>query len=217
MEHDMAYSFEDGSAGIIRLEAGPFGTNSYIVVCKSSGESILVDAPGDADIIMAQLAGTHPRYILITHNHIDHIGALGELKSALGIPIAIHPLDAGNLQHTPDVDLNNGDIIDVGLLKIRVLHTPGHTPGSTCFLVGRYLLSGDTIFPGGPGKTWSRDDFKVIVESIETKILVLPDETGIYPGHGDATQVGTEKPAFAIFASRPHPPELFGDVLWLSA
>ena len=213
----MSYSFEDDSVGIIKLELGPFGTNAYIIVCKSSGESILVDAPGDADKILDQLARTHPRYTVITHNHIDHIGALGELKSALGIPVAIHPLDAGGLQHPPDVDLKDGDIIDLGLLKIQVLHTPGHTPGSTCLLVGRYLLSGDTIFPGGPGKTWSPADFKAIVQSIETKILVLPDETGIYPGHGDATQVGTEKRAFAIFASRPHPPDLHGDVLWLSA
>ena len=213
----MAYSFEDESAGITRLEAGPYGTNTYIVVCKSSGESVLIDAPGDADKILEQLAGTHPRCILITHNHIDHIGALGELKAALWIPIAIHPLDAGQLQHPPDINLNDCDIIDAGLLKIRVLHTPGHTPGSTCFLIGRYLLSGDTIFPGGPGKTWSPADFKTIVQSIETKIVVLPDETGIYPGHGDATQVGTEKRAFDLFASRPHPADLFGDVLWLSA
>jgi len=213
----MAYSLEDGSIGIIRLELGPFGTNAYIVVCKSSAESILVDAPDDAGKILKQLAGTHPKYIVITHNHMDHTGALGELKSALSVPVAIHPLDAGGLQHPPDIELKDGDIMDLGLLKIKVLHTPGHTSGSTCLLVGRYLLSGDTIFPGGPGKTWSPADFKAIVQSIETKILVLPDETGIYPGHGDATQVGTEKRAFAIFASRPHPPDLHGDVLWLSA
>jgi hydroxyacylglutathione hydrolase len=213
----MEYSFEDDSAGVIKLELGPFGTNAYIVVCKSSGESLLVDAPGDADKILSELAGTHPRCIVITHSHIDHIGALGELKSGLGIPVAIHPLDAGQLQYTADVDLNDGGLIEMGQLKIKVLHTPGHTPGSTCLLVGKYLLSGDTIFPGGPGHTVTPDNFKVIVESIETKILVLPDETGIYPGHGEPTQVGTEKKAFAIFASQPHAPNLHGDVLWLSA
>lgn len=213
----MAYSFEDDIAGIVRLELGPFGTNAYIVVCKSSGESVVVDAPGDAGKILGALAGTQPRYILITHSHIDHIGALDELRSKLGIPAAIHPLDACELQHPPDIDLHDGDLIDVGLLKIKVMHTPGHTPGSTCFLVGRHLLSGDTIFPGGPGKTWSAADFKAIVTAIETKILLLPDETGIYPGHGDSTQVGIEKQAFAAFASRPHPPDLYGDVLWQPA
>jgi glyoxylase-like metal-dependent hydrolase (beta-lactamase superfamily II) len=213
----MTYSFEDDSVGIIRLELGPFGTNAYIVVCKSSGESILVDAPGDAGKILDQLTGTQPKCIMVTHNHIDHIGALGELKSKLTIPIAIHPLDSGGLQHAPDIELNDGDLIDVGLLKIRVFHTPGHTPGSTCLLVGKYLLSGDTIFPGGPGKTWSPAGFQAIVKSIETRILLLPDETGIYPGHGESTQVGTEKRAFAYFASQPHPPNLYGDVLWQSS
>lgn len=213
----MAYSFEDDGLGITKLELGPFGTNGYIAVCKSSGDSILVDAPGDAYIIVGQLAGTRPKYILITHNHIDHIGALGELKSKLNIPVAIHPLDAGGLQHAPDIELNDGDLIDVGLMKIKVLHTPGHTPGSTCFLVGRHLLSGDTIFLGGPGKTWSPGGFQAIVKSVETRILVLPDETGIYPGHGEATTVGTEKKAFALFASRTHPTDLFGDVVWQSA
>lgn len=210
----MAYSFEDDSAGIIKLQLGPFGTNAYIVICKSSGESIVVDAPGDAGKMLGELAGTSPKCIVLTHSHIDHIGALDELKSKLGVPVAIHPLDAGGLQHPPDFDLHDGDLIDVGLMKIKVLHTPGHTPGSTCFLVGRYLLSGDTIFPGGPGKTWSPADFKAIVAAIETKILALPGETGIYPGHGDATKVGTEKEAFAAFASRPHPPDLYGDVFW---
>ena len=120
------------------------------------------------------------------------------------------------LQDPPDVDLNDDDLIEVGLLRIKVLHTPGHTPGSTCFLVGRYLLSGDTIFPGGPGKTGTPADFAEIVKSIVTKILVLPDETEIHPGHGDSTILGTEKKAFAVFASRPHAPDLHGDVLWLS-
>jgi len=213
----MQYSFEDDKAGIFKLELGPFATNAYIVVCKATGDSILVDAPDNTGQLLRQLAGTKPKYILITHNHIDHIGALRELKSELGIPVAIHPLDAGNLQHTRDMDLNDGDSIDMGSLQIRVLHTPGHTPGSACFLIGRFLLAGDTIFPGGPGRTWTPADFKTIVRSIQTKILVLPGDTGIYPGHGIDTNVGTEKRAFTTFASQPHEPDLYGDVLWLSS
>lgn len=109
------------------------------------------------------------------------------------------------------------DTIDVGRLKLKVLHTPGHTPGSVCFLLGKYLISGDTIFPGGPGKTTTPADFEQIVKSIETKIFVLPDDTEVYPGHGDSTVLGKEKKEFAIFASRPHTPGLCGDVLWLSS
>jgi len=213
----MVSSFEDRRASIIKLELGPFGTNAYIVTCKATRESVLVDAPGEPDRIVSQLAGTHPRYLLITHSHSDHIEVLGQLKSELEIPVAIHPLDATKLRCQPDIDLHDGELISVGLLKIKVLHTPGHTPGSTCFIVSRYLLAGDTIFPGGPGSTRTAADFKQIVESIKTKILVLPDETEILPGHGESSLLATEKRAFSIFASRHRVQDLHGDVLWLSS
>ena len=208
---------KDNNVRITKLELGPFGTNAYVVRCQASGESILVDAPGDADKILAQLADTSPRYILVTHNHLDHIGALDELKSRLKIPVAVHPLDATRLPVHTDIELHDSDIVEVGRLKLKVLHTPGHTPGSVCFLLGKYLISGDTIFPGGPGKTTTPADFEQIVKSIETKIFVLPDDTEVYPGHGDSTVLGKEKKEFAIFASRPHTPGLCGDVLWLSS
>ena len=106
--------------------------------------------------------------------------------------------------------------VSLGNLKFEVLYTPGHTQGSLCFRAGRYLISGDTIFPGGPGKTRSPAAFKQIIESITGKILVLPDDTQIYPGHGDSTVLKKEKDEFTIFSSRPHNPDLCGDVLWLS-
>jgi glyoxylase-like metal-dependent hydrolase (beta-lactamase superfamily II) len=208
---------QDNAVRITRLELGPFGTNAYIVVCQTTGDSILVDAPGEADEVLSQLAGTKPKYIVITHSHIDHIGALEELKSKLKIPVALHPKDAARLPSRPDIELNDGDTIEVGKLKLKVLHTLGHTPGSLCLLVGKYLIAGDTIFPGGPGKTGTPADFKQIVKSIETKLFVLPDDTEVYPGHGDATVLGKEKKEFAAFASKPHDPNLCGDVLWLSS
>ena len=208
---------QDSAVRITRLELAPFGTNAYILVCQATGGSILVDAPGEADNVLSQLAGTKPKYIVITHSHIDHIGALEEIRASLKIPVAIHPKDADRLQSRPDIELNDGDTIEAGKLKPKVLHTPGHTLGGLCLLAGKYLISGDTLFPGGPGKTGTPADFEQIIKSIKSKLFVLPDDTEVYPGHGESTVLGKEKSEFAIFASKPHDPSLCGDVLWLSA
>lgn len=213
----MAIVAQDNDARLIRFDVAPFGTNAYIVICQATGVSLLVDAPGEADEILKQLSTTRPRYIVLTHSHLDHIGALAELKSRLKIPLAVHPLDAGRLPLRPEIELGDSDTIELGRLNIRVLHTPGHTPGSVCLLLGRYLISGDTIFPGGPGKTGTPADFRQIVKSLETKIFVLPDDTLVFPGHGDATVLGKEKREFSVFSSKPHSPDLCGDVLWLSS
>jgi glyoxylase-like metal-dependent hydrolase (beta-lactamase superfamily II) len=202
---------------IDRLKLGPFDTNSYILTCPLTGDSVLVDAPGEASEVLKATKGTNPRYILITHNHMDHIGALLELKSRLRITIGAHRLDAKGLPLRPEILLEDGEKVSFGKMSLKVFHTPGHTPGSLCFWVGNHLISGDTIFPGGPGKTKSPTDLKLIIESITSKIFVLPDDTAIYPGHGDSTIIRKEKEEFAIFSSRPHDPKLFGDVLWLSS
>jgi glyoxylase-like metal-dependent hydrolase (beta-lactamase superfamily II) len=207
---------QDNDVTIIRLELGPFGTNAYMLVCQATLDSVVVDVPGEADEIVRQLVNTNPKYILITHNHFDHIMELEKLEAKLKVPLAANPKDAAGLPARPDIELNDGETIEVGKLKIKVLHTPGHTPGSLCFLIGRYLIAGDTIFPGGPGKTGTPADFKQIVKSIESKLFVLPDNTEVYPGHGEATVLGKEKKEFAVFASKPHDPNLCGDVLWLS-
>ena len=213
----MAVIAQDDDIQIERLELGPFGTNAYIVICQKTRDSVLIDAPGGAGTITDRLHGTNPRYILLTHNHMDHTGALAQLHSGLKVPLAAHSLDAGNLPSPPDMLLNDGDVLSLGSLNLEVLHTPGHTPGSLCFRTGKYLISGDTIFPGGPGKTWAPGAFKQIVKSITEKIFVLPDDTRIYPGHGDATVLKKEKDEFATFSSRPHSPNLCGDMLWLSS
>ena len=202
---------------IDRLQLGPFNTNCYLLTCPMTGDSVWVDAPAEVAAMLKASERTHPRYILITHNHGDHTGALSELKSKLRIPIGVHPLDAKGLPLPADILLEDGARISCGNITLEVLHTPGHTPGSLCFFAGKHLISGDTIFPGGPGKTRSPTDFRRIIESITRKIFVLPDDTVIYPGHGDSTILRKEKEEFACFSSRSHDPKLCGDVLWASS
>jgi len=200
---------------IERVETAPYGTNAYIVSCLATGESVLIDAPGEADKIMGGLEGTHPICILITHRHMDHTGALQRLKDDLNIPVAAHPADAEHLPVDAEMLLEEGNMISFGNVTVDVLHTPGHTPGSLCFLVENILIAGDTIFPGGPGKTGTPADFKQIIESLKRSIFVLPDDVKIYPGHGDPTTVGKSKEEYTVFASKLHDPDLCGDVLWL--
>ena len=213
----MVVMAKDDDIQIERLELGPFGVNAYIVTCQKTRDSVLIDTPAEADTIMDKLKGTNPKYILLTHSHMDHLGAFSELRSKLKVPVAAHALEAGNLPSPPDTLLSDGDTVSFGNIKFEVLHTPGHTPGGLCFKAGQYLISGDTIFPGGPGKTGSPAAFRQIIKSITEKIFVLPDDTQIYPGHGDSTVVKTAKEEFAAFSARPHNPNLCGDVLWLSS
>ena len=213
----MASVVKDDNLQIERLQLGPFGTNAYVLTCQQTKDSVVVDAPAEASKIIERLKGTNPRYILLTHNHMDHIGALSELRSKLKIPLAAHVADAGVLSPPPEIQLNDGDTVSFGNIKLEVWHTPGHTPGSLCFKIGKYLLSGDTIFPGGPGKTSSPANFQQIIKSITSKIFSLDDDTQVYPGHGDATVLKKEKEEFAVFSSRPHNATLCGDVLWLSS
>jgi len=207
----------DDNVHIEKLTLGPYETNMYIVVCQKTGESLVVDAPARASEIIENLQGTQPRYILLTHDHYDHTGVLVSLRSRLKVPLAAHAADSLTLKTPPEILLEDGNTISLGDIKVKVLSVPGHTPGSLCFRIGKYLLAGDTIFPGGPGRTESPDQFQQIVASITEKILSLPDDTAILPGHGDGTIVKKSREEYAVFISRPHPPDLYGDVLWLTA
>ena len=206
---------KDDILRVKRIETSPYGTNAYIVVCETTGESVLIDAPGDADKILEELEGTNSICLLITHRHMDHTGALKKLKDELNVPVAAQVKDAENLPIEADMLLEEGNIISFGNVTFEVLHTPGHTPGSVCFLTGNILLAGDTIFPGGPGKTGTPDDFRQIIQSLEQKIFILPDDVKIYPGHGEPTTVKKTKEEFTIFSAKSHNVNLCGDVLWL--
>jgi hydroxyacylglutathione hydrolase len=213
-KNKMEIIVNNSRVGIERLELGPYGTNSYLLTCKRTGACVVIDAPGEAEKVLARLKEHHPQYILITHGHVDHVEGLGELKSLLNVPVGVHRADASALPLPPDVFLQDGEIVSCGVLQLQVMHTPGHTPGSLCFLVDSHLIAGDTLFPGGPGHTRSPEDFRQILESITRKIFILPDAMVVYPGHGEATILGKEKQAFRAFSARPHPVDLCGDVLW---
>ena len=207
----------DDKKELLRLETRPFGTNAYMVICRTSNEGILIDAPGSAEIIKERLKETAVKYILMTHGHMDHTADLEELHRDLGAKLAVHKDDAGQLPVKADQLLAGGERIKCGNLELEVIHVPGHTPGSLCFRIDNYLISGDTIFPGGPGKTASPGAFKEIVASIEEKIMPLPGDTIILPGHGEKTTLKTERELFNTFKSSRQDFELSGDVTWLGS
>ncbi|HEY97269.1 MAG TPA: MBL fold metallo-hydrolase [Dehalococcoidia bacterium] len=213
----MSVMFNDEDIRVEKLQLGPYGTNCYIAVCNRTKESLVVDAPGEVDRIIKSLKGTNPKYILLTHDHMDHTGALTALRSELRVPLGAHALDSSQILPAPEISLKDGDTIMLGDISFEVLHTPGHTPDGLCFRSGIHLFSGDSIFPGGPGKTWSPASLKQLIDSLRAKIFVLPDDTQIYPGHGEITNLKKEKEEFAVFESREHNPDLCGDVLWLKS
>jgi hydroxyacylglutathione hydrolase len=208
---------DDDKVKILRFPLNEWGTNAYILICKVTGESMIVDTPGKAPDIIRHLEGTSPQLIVITHGHMDHLESLEELRTTLNIPVAMHPLDAEPQSIAIERRLADGDTITIGKVNMSVLHTPGHTKGSICLLTGNYLLSGDTLFPGGPGRTQTPEMFREMVNTLKTKLFVLHDDVRVFPGHGEPTVISKEKREFEIFSSKPHDEKLCGDVLWLSS
>ncbi len=206
----------DGEVQIVKLQVGPYGNNCYIIICPTTRECAIIDTPPEPEKVLAELKGLKPKGIFITHNHFDHLEGYNEIKRGTGAPAACHQADAGKLPSPPQILFQGGEEFPIGSLPLRAIHTPGHTPGASCFLVGRHLFSGDTLFPKGPGRTSSPDNFRQIVGSITRRLFVLPDDTLVYPGHGEDTVLRKEKEEHRVFSQRTHPPDLCGDVLWLS-
>jgi len=186
---------DTGAAIVHRLVAGPLENNVFIVACKAGGEAVIIDAADDADRILDAAAPYLVQAILTTHSHADHIGAAEAVCHALKAPFRIHPADAAATGISPVDPISDGEEICFGDLTMRAIHTRGHTPGSTCFLLGDLLFSGDTLFPGGPGATTDPDRFREVMTSLEQGLFTLPDTTRILPGHGPSTTIGTERPS----------------------
>jgi glyoxylase-like metal-dependent hydrolase (beta-lactamase superfamily II) len=195
-----------GGPAVTKVSVGPTDNNAYLLADPDSGEAVLVDAADEAERLLALLGGLTLTGVVTTHRHADHSRALAEVLRATGAWSGAHAADAGALPVGPDRLLGHGDEVQVGAWPVRVLHTPGHTDGSICLLVGHgagtQVLTGDALFPGGVGRTSGPAAFRQALESVERHVLSLPAHTRLSPGHGDDTWVGAEAPQLPAWRAR---------------
>jgi glyoxylase-like metal-dependent hydrolase (beta-lactamase superfamily II) len=190
--------------------------NSYALVCPNTRQSVLFDPGADPETLLEMLADTDPIGILLTHTHSDHLGALDEVRLKLSVPVMAHPgphfegmaLDA-------DRTLTHGDLVRVGEHNLRAIHTPGHIPDMLCFAPegDPRVIVGDTVFEGGPGRTWSAEDFQTTLKTLRGIILAWPDDTVCYPGHGPHFRLGDRRADIESFLSKDHG-GFYGDATW---
>jgi glyoxylase-like metal-dependent hydrolase (beta-lactamase superfamily II) len=198
------------AASIVKVSVGPMDNNAYLVTCSQTGETLLIDAANDAEILLDLVDRFAPRLSLVvtSHQHQDHWLALSDVVGSTGAPTAAHELDAPALPVKPDTILANGDTIRVGELSFDVIHLQGHTPGSVALALdgadeATHLFTGDCLFPGGVGKTWQEGDFEKLLDDVTSRVFdVYADSTVVYPGHGDDTTLGTERPHLAEWKER---------------
>ncbi|KRD13065.1 Zn-dependent hydrolase [Mycobacterium sp. Root265] len=199
------------AATIVKASVGPMDNNAYLISCSSTGKTLLIDAANDADQLV-ELIGEHApdvALIVTSHQHYDHWQALQAVTEATGAPTAAHALDAEPLPVAPDRILADGDTVTVGELTFDVIHLQGHTEGSVALALKgadgevTHLFTGDCLFPGGVGKTWKDGDFDRLLGDVSSKVFdVYPDSTVVYPGHGDDTTLGAERPHLAEWKQR---------------
>lgn len=189
----MTFHYEGEDLIVRKREVGDMENNTYVLECPETHASLLIDACWESEQIIELADGTTPVAVVQTHGHFDHIQALPDLVKQLDLPLWAHP---GDEYPVPvDREISDGDVLEFGNREANVIHTPGHTPGGICLLSGRHLISGDTLFPGGPGNTRGDAElFAEIIDSVENKLFTLPDETVVYPGHGLDTTIGAERP-----------------------
>ena len=199
------------TSGQFCLDSGCWDVDNNVWIIGDDQACVVVDAAHDAEAIVAAAAGRTITAIICTHAHNDHINAVGEVQRVTGAPAYLHPQDRvlwdAVYENAPDHELADGQVITIGDVDLQVLHTPGHAPGACCLYAPTLgvLLSGDTLFHGGPGATGrSYSDFPTIIDSIRERLLVLPSETVVLTGHGDPTTIGDEAPHLEAWIARGH-------------
>jgi glyoxylase-like metal-dependent hydrolase (beta-lactamase superfamily II) len=196
--------YEDTDVEIHKVVVGPVENNVFVVRCKATGDAVLLDAANEHDRLLELCQTLGVRKVLETHGHWDHIQAVPAIRDA-GYEVGVTAADAAMLP-SYDFVLEDDSVIEVGRLRLRTIATPGHTPGSMCFLIegSPVLLSGDTLFPGGPGATkFPGSSFEQIIRSIEERIFSKLDAgTIVMPGHGLDTTIGTERPHLQEWVDR---------------
>ncbi|WP_406069309.1 MBL fold metallo-hydrolase [Micromonospora sp. NBC_01638] len=200
------------TAGTFSLDGQTFDVDNNVWVIGDDSECVVLDAPHDVAAILALVGERQVRAILATHAHDDHVRVAPELAEATGAPVLLHAADRvlWDLVHPhlpPHGELHDGQSIEVAGTELRVLHTPGHSPGACSFHAQDLgvVFTGDTLFAGGPGATGrSYSDFGTIIRSIRTRLLTLPAETIVHTGHGDDTTIGAEAPHLEEWLARGH-------------
>jgi glyoxylase-like metal-dependent hydrolase (beta-lactamase superfamily II) len=197
-----------GGLRLSKLAVGPMDNNAYLLRCTVTGRQLLIDAANDADKLVHLIGDDGLQRIVTTHQHEDHWAALPEVVAATGAPVGCHPDDADPLPVTSTEPLRDGDEVTVGEARLRVIHIVGHTPGSIALVYDGtdrpHLFTGDSLFPGGPGNTFGdAANFSSLMDDLEAKVFgALPDETWVYPGHGNDTTLGAERPHLAEWRDR---------------
>ena len=197
--------WSDTNIEVHKLVVGPYDNNVFVVRCRATGDAVLIDAANEHEKLLEISKRLGVRRVLETHGHHDHIQAIPAMREA-GYEVAVTELDApmlGDLGY--DAFLAHDEVIEVGRLRIRSIHNPGHTPGSMSFAVvdTPLLFSGDTLFPGGPGATkFPGGSFETIIDSIDNLLFVFPESTIVLPGHGLDTTIGTERPHLQEWVDR---------------
>ncbi len=180
-----------------KVVVGPYDNNVFVIRCKQSGDAVLIDAANEHERLLQLCNQLGVKRVLETHGHFDHIGAIPAMREA-GYEVAVTAADAPRLKEVGyDVFLDDKEVVEIGKLRLHVIHNPGHTEGSMSFKVdgAPLLFTGDTLFPGGPGNTsFEGGDFDTIIKSITERMFVFPDDTLVLPGHGLDTTIGRERP-----------------------